>query len=197
MNNQLLVNIIGFVIGIIYNILLPSNMPINNISIELVIIYLTYPYNNNNNNNIHIFDNNKNNKLKNNIINYIYNIILSVAFYTHLIRFILRFKESIIYTQKNKLISLICILLIFITKNSLLSNNILSLINGIFLYISYSNNNNNNKLLNWKIDIPITLALLVYYIYKKKIKTDRYKLVMFNSNLLYHILEIIDWIIVQ
>ena len=197
MNTQLLVNIIGFIIGFIYNILLPSNMPINNIPIELMFIYLTFPFNNNNNNNnnLHIFENNKNNKLKNNIINCIYNIILSVAFYTHLIRFILRFKESIMYTQKNKLISLICILLIFITKNSILSNNILSLINGIFLYISYSNNSN-NKLLNWKIDIPITLALLVYYIYKKKIKTDKYNLIMFNSNLLYHILEIVDWIIV-
>ena len=194
MNSQLLVNIIGFVIGFFYNILLPSNMPINNIPIELMFIYLTFPFNNNN---LHIFENNNNNnnKLKNNIINYIYNIILSVAFYTHLIRFILRFKESIMYTQKNKLISLICILLIFITKNSILSTDILSLINGIFLYISYSNNNN-NKLLNWKIDIPITLALLVYYIYKKKIKTDKYKLIMFNSNLLYHILEIVDWIIV-
>lgn len=184
MNLQLLQNIIGFIIGIIYSIIIPNNTPINNIPIELVFIYLTNPFNRN-----------SNNILDNKIINFVYNIILNIAFYLHTIRFILRFKESLLYTLNNKIISLICILLIIITKNNMLPINILSIINGIMLFISYKNNLN-NKLINWKIDIPITLSLLLYYIYKKNnLNKDNYRLIMFNSDLLYHILEIVDWII--
>ena len=198
MNLELLQNIIGLIIGIIYTIIIPNNSPINNIPIELVFIYLTNPFNNNNNNKNK--NNNKNNKnnniLDNKIINFVYKVILNVAFYLHTIRFILRFKESLLYTLNYKIISLLCIIIIIINKNNILPINILSIINGIMLFISYKNNSN-NKLINWKIDIPITLSLLFYYIYQKKIKLskDNYRLIMFNSDLLYHILEIIDWII--
>ena len=188
--NFLIENIIGLIVALLLTYKSINNAPITVIPIELLILVLTNPFNNNQS------------KTK---IDLIKNIIYCCIFYLHLIRFIYRFLESYTYTRNNKVITLVSIILIIMNylrykKNKKIKNNenltktdyILIVLNGIFQFVAYINNKN-NVLINWKIDMLITLSFIVFIMFNKilHIKLTKFNIIAFYSDFVYHILEFV------
>jgi len=189
MNTTFLIeNIIGLSVALILTYKSINNAPITVIPIELLILVITNPFNNN--------------KSKTNI-DLIKNIIYCSTFYLHLIRFIYRFIESCTYTLNNKVITLVSMVLIFINylhykknKNEpftfTLIDYVLIVLNGIFQFLAY-NNNKNNVLIDWKIDLLITISFIVFIMFKKilNIKLNNVNTIVLYSEFIYHILDFV------
>ena len=189
--NFIIENIIGLSIALLLTYKSINNAPITVIPIELLILVITNPFNNNNQS-----------KTK---IDLIKNIIYCSTFYLHLIRFIYRFLESYTYTRNNKVITLVSIILIIMNylrykKNKKIKNNenltktdyILIVLNGIFQFVAYINNKK-NALIDWKIDVLITLSFILFITFNKilHIKLTKMNTIVLYSEFVYHILEFI------
>jgi hypothetical protein len=185
-------NSIGLVLGIFLNYKYIDKSPITLLPIELMFFILTLP-----------FYRQVKSYSEYEIVNDIIHTGFNTAFYLHLIRFLYRMRESVNFTINNLLLTLVVITTLYFNK-IIIDNNILNdklyilliIINGCLQFLSYyKNKNKNNVLFNPKIDIPITIGLLIFTIFKKKLKINlgKYKETIFYTDLVYHILEIVNW----
>ena len=184
-------NIIGLVIGIFLNYKFVDKSHIKLLPIELMFFILTLPFYR---------------KLKTyseyEIVNELIQTGLNIAFYLYLIRFLYRIKESVNFTINNLLLTFIVTTTIYLNK-IVIDKNILDdklyilliLLNGGLQFLSYYNTQyTNNDLLNSHTNIIITIGLLIFAIFKKKLKINlgKYKETIFYTDLVYRIIDIIN-----
>ena len=185
-------NSIGLVLGIFLNYKYVDKSPITLLPIEFIFFILTLP-----------FYRQVKSYSEYEIVNDIIQTGFNTAFYLHLIRFLYRIRESINFTINNLLLTLVVITTLYYNK-IIIDNNVLNdklyilliLLNGCLQFLSYyKNKDKNNILFNSHIDIPITIGLLIFTIFKNKLKINlgKYKETIFYTDLVYHILEIVNW----
>lgn len=185
-------NSIGLVLGIFLNYKFIDKRPITLLPIELIFFILTLP-----------FYKQVKSYSEYEIVNDIIQTGFNTAFYLYLIRFLYRIRESINFTINNLLLTLVVITTLYFNKiiidKNMLNDKLyilLILLNGCLQFLSYyKNKDKNNNLFDSHKDIPITIGLLIFAMFKKKLKINlgKYKETIFYTGIIYHILEIVNW----